>query len=151
MARQFRFRLESVLDLRQRESRDAQAALAGALADLQARENDLAERRRYRDELLRSAGTGGTSVAELEARWYHARCVDAEISRIEDECGRLREIELRRRGELRDAMQKSRSLERLRERRFEQHRDDERRSEQIIMDEIAGRTGAAERRGRREA
>ncbi len=139
MAHTFRFRLDSVLNLRSQESQQAQAALGEASSALVARQEDLALRRQYRQQLLEHQAGAALSVRDIEAHWYHVRSVNKEIETMERECLNLREIEDNRREELSEALKKQRSLEKLRERKHDLFRENLRKEEQKQMDEIAQR------------
>lgn len=138
----FRFRLASVLRYRERIREDKRLELR---ALEQARENLIAEiagleraLETYGAELTGEAGRVLT-IAEIKlaADFSHALA-----NRIRERRGLLAALEAKaaeKRDELLEANRGVKSLEQLREKRFERHRMEETRAEQKLLDEIGQR------------
>lgn len=139
----FRFRLDRVLRLRERAEQSARLAFAEQLARLQALEQRRADVRaawRYaQDEAASSARSAGLAAAYARNLELEDKKLGLEVSRCSAQLGRLREIWIQARSELRQ-------LERLRELRFTEHREQSARTEQAELEELA----ALRDRGRRQ-
>ncbi|BDG59353.1 flagellar export protein FliJ [Caldinitratiruptor microaerophilus] len=138
MAR-FRFRLQRVLDLREQVVGVRRLALAAALArEREAREHlDALEgemSRRLQD--LAAREREGATVAELAPLRRYLERLGQEREQARTLLEAARAEVARRRDELVRARQEARVLERLRERRLQQHRQDELRSEQALADDL---------------
>ena len=139
--KRFRFRLQRVLRLRERAEQQARLGFAEALNRLhalEARRADVCTAKSFAESEAASAAKSASLAAayarnlELEERKL---CL--EISRVSVEVERLREFWIQRRSELRQ-------LERLKELRFEEHREESARKEQAELEELAAlRSGSA--------
>jgi len=140
VARRFRFRLESLLRLRRSLEENAQRGLARALAQLDQARTRLARLRQDRTEALESRSLAPGQAVDLE-RWRAVeRWVLALERRIVIAGEDLKEAEARvaaARQELVRAHRARLMLERLKERRQEQHAIEQLREEAREMDEMA--------------
>lgn len=140
MSAAFRFRLQSLLELREQSERDSARGLAEARRDAEsarrAREDLEAAREAGRTRLTRAHGAGG-AVGHLQNLAYVVSQVEDRI-RVADEACRAAEEEVVARLEhYREAMRSRKTIEGIRERKLLQWRTDEVRSEQKAMDEVA--------------
>lgn len=141
MAQPFRFRLKTLLrvrDLREREARRKVAAKQAAIARLDETNRAAAEEILRRESAMRaSAERGPLSAADLlrERAWI------AHLRRQILERQQVRVALERELAELRSAWGRARTdlkvMEKLRERRFEQHRRAQALREQAETDEVA--------------
>lgn len=138
MAR-FRFRLQRVLDLREQVVEARRVALAAALArerevrqHLDALEGEMGRRL----QALAVREREGVTVAELAPIRRYLEWLGQEREQAQTLLEAARAEVARRREELFRARQEARVLERLRERRLEQHRQDELRSELAQADDL---------------
>ena len=138
--KEFRFRAQAVLDLRNRHRDVVQAELAQAVRAEQAA-TDAFEGAEQRGLLAAVDGAdalrAGGSVSEFERHRYW-------IARLRDESERLRRIRQERatevskaRERLRSAHQQVRVLERLRDQLWQRHQEDVRQQEMRDLNEVA--------------
>jgi flagellar protein FliJ len=136
----FRFRLERVRALRERTEDQAKQAFAGAMQDRVRSERDVkaaAERIAKAREAQLTLTSAPTSATELLARQaYLERSEQAHRVSQEDLGRRDRALEQKRQ-ELTHAARDRQSLERLKERRRDEHQQAQARIEAASLDEIA--------------
>lgn len=136
----FHFRLQSVLDVRERMARLKQKEFAEVLtrhqlleAEIERNEADLARAARHVDDLKR----GTTTAAPLELFANFQRRVRGDMERIQDQMReQAQELEERRRT-LVEAKRAQRSLEILRDKERLRYEEALTRSERVTMDEVA--------------
>ncbi|MGA2081773.1 MAG: flagellar export protein FliJ [Holophaga sp.] len=140
MARRFRFRLESLLRLRRSLEENAQRGLARALAQLDQARTRLAQLRQDRMEALESRSLPPGQPVDLE-RWRAVeRWVLALERRIVAAGEDVKEAEVKVAAARQDLVRAHRArlmLERLKERRQEQHAIEQLREEARELDEMA--------------
>jgi flagellar FliJ protein len=144
----FRFRLETVLKLREEERRGQQLrlaaaqqaddVLAGRLADLR---QSLVDHRAAHRHL---AQVGRIDVDRLLSSERYEMLLRVEQARLVDQRRQLAEEIARRREALAAAHREVRVLEKLRERQAERHRLDEAARERRALDEIGARRSLEE-------
>lgn len=133
----FRFRLQQVLDLREKQERELASQLANALGaerDAQATLEDL--------RAVRIAGAEGAvnrahSVGELTNLAFILAQMDGQIANASDAVAAAGETVAQMKTALTAAFQDRRVLDRLRERQAESHRTTEGQIDQRAMDDIA--------------
>lgn len=134
----FRFRLQQVLDLREKQERELASQLANALGaerDAQAVLEDL--------RAVRTAGAEGAvngpprSVGELTNLAFILTQMDGQIANASDAVAAAGETVAQMKTALTAAFQDRRVLDRLRERQAESHRTTEGQIDQRAMDDIA--------------
>lgn len=146
----FRFRLQTVLDLRQRKENESAAGVAkarqGADVARQAREDLEALRDAGRVRLAQAHGAGGP-VGHLQNLAMVIRNVDERVRHADDAC---READAQVEESVKvfhQAFQERRSIDQLRTRRLDEWHSEQNKSEQKTMDEVAltrhGRLGSA--------
>lgn len=141
MAKKFRFRLETVRKIRQRE-RDAQRLVvvekARAAEAMQSRIGMLAKRMGDNaDESREVRGAGPLTVGLLRRHELHnlwlGRVIESSGELLDDRLGELRQ----ERGKLAEAATRLKAIEKLRERQWEAYRDELAREERQAGDEAA--------------
>ncbi|MBI3911653.1 MAG: flagellar FliJ family protein [Armatimonadetes bacterium] len=140
--RRFRFRLESVLQLRELREREAEQALAKAWARVRAAERDhQAAVRACSVSAARLAGlrAGAVEMHEVAVQEaYHARC-EATCALTEVALATARQELTQRQEALRVAAQASEALRRLRAEEAARHRYAALAEEQKTLDDLAPR------------
>ena len=140
MARDFRFRLEPVRQLRERAEDDAKEDLAAAMAE----RRRWAQRRAAADEKLdgarsahRDAATTAGSIASMAAHQAFLERTEREARAAElDEQRQEAEVAARR-AALEQAARERQVLEKLRTKQERAHRDAARRAEAAMLDDLA--------------
>jgi flagellar FliJ protein len=136
----FKFRLQRLLDLRQKKEQEAASAVAAARNAAEAatrREDELTERRdATRQELLPAAGQT-VRVAELHEIAFLVRALDERVQDAQKASKAAERSVQEKLGELGEAMRDRRILDRLKDRRSEEWRAEDARQEREIMDAIA--------------
>jgi len=138
---QFKFRLESVMRLRQadRQQRRAELAEAYRADELLARQADLIaeEINEVRRNCLAAAAPGRIDVDRLIANQRYEQVLRGKSRTLAERAARVgAEIEKRRQA-LVEADRQVRVLEKLRDRQLETHRANELRHEVKTLDEVA--------------
>lgn len=137
----FKFRLDPVLEQRKRIEEERQLELAARERDLQEAQDELArldhEYRRFsmrlRDEHERLQGE------ELRLHYAHLQYLDRRIVAQHGVVAKCREAVDHARAALLDAAKERKAMERLKERRLEEHRADVARLEQRDLDDANNR------------
>lgn len=139
--RRFHFRLQSILELRRKQADEKRLVLGAASQRCSAIEREIASRRERRHHLLSATHTVGTQ-GSLDDR----RVVEAYALRLEGEAQRLEAklVDARKEREAaaeayRVARQNADVLERLRTRREGTYVEQQKRAEQVRIDEVAQR------------
>ena len=136
----FRFKLQSVLDLRQKVEKESAAGLARARQDAdearQAREDLETLRDAGRARLIQAHGAGGP-VGHLQNLALVVQSVDAHVEHADDLCREADERVVESVKAFHEAFQQRRSIDQLRTRRLEEWRTEQSKSEQKTMDEVA--------------
>jgi len=136
----FKFRLQRLLDLRQKKEHEAASAVAAARSVHEAatrREEELTERRdSTRQELLPAEGQT-VRVAELHEIAFLVRALDDRVIDARQASQVAERSVQEKLGELGDAMRDRRILDRLKDRRSDEWRAEDARQEREIMDAIA--------------
>ena len=137
----FKFRLQRVLDLRERKERDAATALVSAEEAADGARRERAELELARQELAarRAPQTpaGGLSVGELRNLGFLLERLDERVAVAATAAAAAEAAVAERRGELQLAFRDRRTLDRLRDRHRDQHRSAEAAADRQLMDEIA--------------
>ena len=147
----FRFRLETVLQLRRRLADDRRAELRLAMqAETILRERFDANRQELAEtqRISRDAGLGRVDVDLRLAARRHQFVLEAQAKELHEQLTKVAAETERRRGALVEAEKQVRVLEKLRERQHEGYVFEELRQEGLTLDEIGLRS---DRRSNREA
>lgn len=138
--RKFHFRLESILELREKQADQKRLHLGAITQRCEALERDIESHEALRRRTLTDHGL--TAMADIDYR----RAAEAYAARLQVEMNRLREqlreAEREREAvaeEYREAQRKAEVLEKLRERRKASYMEIMKREEQLRLDEISQR------------
>ena len=136
----FEFKLDKVLELRQQEEKLRAERVARAQRDAQAAreamENLSEIRRTGRERLTKAHGTTRTVGQLQNLEWVMGR-VEQELEAASD-AYRDADSEVQARlSDFQDAVRDRQAIDKLRERRFENWKAEQTRSEQRAMDEVA--------------
>lgn len=139
----FRFQLDPLLELREREEREAQRALADVQAEANEIEREITDAQQAINQLkedLRSViGVGPVQVRQVGRQ---AAATLTKRARTQENAVRLAEVYRRvetARGLLAEAAQRRRAVELLKERRLEAFRRAEAKRESEELDDLAAR------------
>jgi flagellar protein FliJ len=137
----FKFRLQRVLDLRERVERDAATALVTAEEMAHGAREERTRLELAREELaarrVQSTPTAGLSVGELRNLGFLLERLDERVAVAQTAAAAAEaKVEVRR-GELQVAFRDRRTLDRLKERHLEGYRSAEAAADRQLMDEIA--------------
>jgi len=136
----FKFRLQRLLDLRNKKEQEAASAVAMARSVAEAaveREEDLATRRdATRQEMLPAEGQT-VRVSHLHEVAFLVRALDDRVVDARKASEAAERSVQEKLGELGDAMRDRRVLDRLKDRRSEEWRHEDARQEREVMDAIA--------------
>lgn len=139
--KRFKFNLEPVLEQRTRIEEEKQQALAARQAELQAAVNELAQMdakyKRYATTLRDDHAS--LSTEELRAHYAHLEYLDRKIVMQHARIAGFRSAADRARAELVAASKERKVIEKLKERRLEEHRAAETAQEQRDLDESNAR------------
>lgn len=149
MSKRFKFRLQSVLELREQGEKDSAVQLAKARLDAESavRAKELLETARASGatDLARAHGAGG-SAGHMRNLSYVLEKVDDQIRAADEACQAADEAVAEQLEHYRKALRDRKTMEGLRDRRLDQWRIEEVRSEQKTMDDVAitrhGRSGS---------
>jgi flagellar FliJ protein len=136
----FKFRLQRLLDLRQKKENEAAAAVASARGQAELaeqRERELEARRdATRQEMLPAAGQT-VRVADLHEVAFLVKALEDRVQDAKQATIAAERSVQEKVGELGAAMRDRRILDRLKERRSEEWRVEDARLERDVMDSIA--------------
>jgi flagellar export protein FliJ len=137
----FKFRLQRVLDLRERKERDAATALVTAEEHADGARQERARLELARQELAARGtprpATQARSVGELRNIGFLLERLDERVAVAATEAAAAEAAVAERRGELQLAFRDRRTLDRLKERHLEGYRAAEAAADRTLMDEIA--------------
>lgn len=136
MAKRFSFRLDSLLKLRSYKVGEAKEALNQALRARIEKEMNINERNDYLHDFIKTDIKPKT-VSELQAAYHHKVYVKEEITQLEADKVQIIEIENFRRGKLTEAMKAEKIIEKLKEKKVAEHKEELAREELNFLDEIA--------------
>jgi flagellar export protein FliJ len=133
----FRFRLQNVLDLRERQERELASQLVNALSEQESAEQRLQTLRGTRDASANAVASGGRSVGELANLAFVLEQLDGHIASASADVSAAEETVATAKDALTTAYQDRRVLDRLRERHEETYRTNEEQIDRRAMDDIA--------------
>ena len=135
----FRFRLQRVLELRERKERDAATELVQARDDAERARAEQARLEAARAELATrdGSGDGASSVGALRTLHFLLGRLDERVAHAESEATTAEHVVAQRQDALTSAFRDRRTLDRLRERHTETWRAAEAAADLRQMDEIA--------------
>jgi len=136
----FRFSLQRVLDMRRESELESAKGLADARTEADAARGvreALAEARAAGVQRLAEAHGAGGSIGHLRNLAYVVSKVDERITHADEACREADERVSTQMKEFHEAFMRRKSLDQLKERRLDQWRTDEVRSERSVLDEVA--------------
>lgn len=139
MAKKFNFKLESVLNLKNYKTKEAEDSLVQAVTIRQKKEVTIISQNNYLRE-INSTLKNKMSLQDIQTLHYHKKSVENDIKKLENEKNKILEIENLRRKNLSEAMKEEKVLEKLKDKKFNQYKEDLKKEENEFMDEIASRT-----------
>ncbi len=141
MVRRFRFRLETVLKLRQRARDQQRRVVAEALrvvAQIETRMTQLTHQLHETIDQSRNVQQAGTlDVRFLSGQEFHRHWLGRKIMESQTELTQKRAEFEAERAKLADAWKKLRVIEKLREKQWQRHRTELTREERTLTDETA--------------
>lgn len=135
MAKKFKYRLESLLNIKAQKVKEIEEAIARILYFRKESEEEIAEQEKYLRNFLQTKN-GMTTALEIQARQYHREFIEEEIARLRKQLERIIEIEMIFRQRLVEAMKEEKVYEKLKERKFNEYNEEVKREETKILDEI---------------
>jgi flagellar FliJ protein len=142
MAKRFKWRLETVKKAKEREKEKNQELLGRAQTALRTEETKLATLRSERDKCvqeLEGSRTGRLNPANLSLSHSYLNQLDRKIQEQEKQVELARSVTEEKRGILLKTVQERKVLENLRDREHQKFKKEERRRDQAMTDETAGR------------
>ena len=153
MTKQFRWRLDTVKKVKEREADAARVAFGLAQRTLIEEESAMATLKSKRDQQnarLRSNHSGPLDAADLQATHAFVQSLTARIEAQTEKIERTRQVLAQKRRELEEAVKEEKVLANLRERDQRAHRQEARKQDQAKLDETAGRRAFDKKREENE-
>lgn len=135
MGKEFQFRLQHILHLREYAVMQAKIALGEVITLRERLEMTIQEKIQYLDAM--TLPLEKTSVTRLQANAHHRNAVREEISDLQNQVEKALELEVIRRHQLQKTLQEKKVIEKLRERKKMEYDKKIHAEEQQFMDEIA--------------
>lgn len=135
--KKFNFTLESVLKLKSHKVDDAKNDLGRVVSEINKRNSEIDQHRKEIGALLNDET--GNSIAFMQARFHRIQTLESEINRLYDEINQLREIENVKRDKLKEAKREEMTYEKLKEKQFNEFKEELKKDESAFIDEIAGK------------
>lgn len=142
MAKRFRWRLDTVKRVKEREADSRREALALAQRNLREAEDAKAKleaERESQHERLRGGGSGKLNPGDLQTTHAFLQNIAERIEAQDAVIKEAMEAVSQAREALVEASKETKILENLRDREHEVHKRDERKRDQAQLDETAGR------------
>ncbi|MFC1552765.1 flagellar export protein FliJ [Candidatus Latescibacterota bacterium] len=137
----FRFRLESVLRFRKAKEDEKKREFGQTLGKLKSEErkySDLVHTGEEHDKHIEKKGVGKMSARRMIYDYFYARHIDSSKIAQESNVAAAQAVTDEKRAELVEATKKKKVLDRLKERKLEEHTKAELKEEQDNIDDIAG-------------
>lgn len=144
--KKFKFALETVLSYKQQVLDALEAEHAAAVSKVRAQEKILdAVWQEYRDcnAQYREKKAEGITITEAMIFESSLRSAELHIQRETDRLEKLQQEAEKKREEMVEAKIDTSSLEKLKDKKLEQYRKDEQKSEELLVDEFISSTRAA--------
>jgi len=136
MAKKFKYRLETVLNLQSKRVSEAKDRLNSIMIQRLNIEHQIQDRQNYLfDDLNKKAKLKG--IRDLQAAFYHKKYVEDEIKKLEYDKEQLRELEDYSRLKLSEAMKKEKVLDKLKVKQKAKFKLEMDREEMATFDELA--------------
>lgn len=136
MAKKFKYRLESLLNIKARKVKEIEEEIAKILYFRKESEEEIARQEEYLRNFLQTKN-GRTTALEIQAHQHHREFIEEEITRLRKQLERIIEFEMVFRRLLVEAMKEEKVYEKLKERKFKEYNEEVKREEKKILDEIS--------------
>lgn len=137
MAKKFKFKLESVLNLKNQNTNEAKDMLSQAVSVRVKKEQIISDKKEYLKDL--SSNHKKLNLQDIQVLHYHKQSVESNIKKLEKERNQIIEIEDMRRSKLTDAMKEEKTLQKLKSKKKTEYKETLKKEENIFLDEIATR------------
>ncbi|HRP02585.1 MAG TPA: flagellar FliJ family protein [Candidatus Kapabacteria bacterium] len=135
MAKKFNFRFETVLKLRAEKVTQAQESLNQVVKVRIEKEKTIEDYKNYKLHINNTV-LKTTKASDLQNSIHHKQYIESEILRLEKEKLQIIEIEKLRRNKLTVAMKDEKVMEKLKDKKINQHNEDIRLEESKFFDEV---------------
>lgn len=135
----FKFKMENILNLKERVAEQKEQEFAKALQELVAQRALLDSfNQEKKDTLAKLKGELGDRITPLDFRLYtnYIEVIKQKIEHQKKELVKYEQFLEKKRLELVEATKEKKMLDKLKENKFEEHIDEEKKSEQKHIDEI---------------
>lgn len=139
MAKKFTYRLESLLQLRQQNTRIAKTEYAVAANERAAKENQISDLIDYKSE-LNSVELQSLKMGDLINLQYHKQSILELTKQLQEQKNVLLERERVKQQKYFIALQEEKVLTKLKDKKLEEHSRKLNKEEQLELDEIALKT-----------
>lgn len=135
MAKKFKFRLDSLLKLRNQKVSEAKDLLYQAVNIRLRKDEEIDRHSNYLNE-LKYANKSGMKLSDIQVLHYHREYVENQLEKLNHEKEQLLEIENVRRVNLTSAMKDEKVLVKLKDKRKYEHTEAVKKEENAVLDEI---------------
>ncbi len=136
MAKKFSFRLEPLLSIRSHKAQIAREELSRIVNMRRERELRIEAHLKYINSLLLRRESS-SKAAEYQTKIHHIEFIESEINNLRKEIQQISEIEEIKREILNNALKQEKILQKLKERRLAEYKEEADREEINLMNEIA--------------
>ncbi|MCB0701134.1 MAG: flagellar export protein FliJ [Candidatus Kapaibacterium sp.] len=136
MAKQFKFKLDTVLRLRSDKTEEAKTELQ-LIIRKRIEKEQLIEEQFVKLENHKATRNKNKKLEEIQAFYYHKEFINQEIKRLQMELDNLLDIESLKRTKYNDALKEEKVLQKLKEKKKSAFLDEIAHKEQLELDEIA--------------
>ena len=136
MAKQFKFKLDTVLRLRSDKTEEAKTELQ-LIIRKRIEKEQLIEEQFVKLENHKTTRNKNKKLEEIQAFYYHKEFINQEIKRLQMELDNLLDIESLKRTKYNDALKEEKVLQKLKEKKKSAFLDEIAHKEQLELDEIA--------------
>jgi flagellar FliJ protein len=136
MAKKFKFRLEAILKLRTEKVDEAKNSLKAILQYRYAKEEEIATLQNNKQEFL-TTQHNISKASDMQANKDYVKNLDAQIQKKEIEKEKILEIENERRKRLAEAVKEEKIILKLKEKKYEEYKQELNKEETKFIDEIA--------------
>lgn len=136
MAKQFKFKLDTVLRLRSDKTEEAKTELQ-LIIRKRIEKEQLIEEQFVKLENHKATRNKNKKLEEIQSFYYHKEFINQEIKRLQMELDNLLDIESLKRTKYNDALKEEKVLQKLKEKKKSAFLDEIAHKEQLELDEIA--------------
>jgi flagellar FliJ protein len=136
MAKKFKFKLESVLKLRSEKVDEAKNSFKTIMQYRYAKEEEIATLQNTKQDFL-TQQHNITKASDMQANKDYVKNLDAQVEKKEVELEKIIEIENERRKRLNEAIKEEKIILKLKEKKYEEYKQELNKEETKFLDEIA--------------